>query len=250
VYWALADVLDERGHITAVGDTGGFAPNVPSVEAALELVETAIERAGHHPGEDVALAIDAAAGQWRASDGTYPLAAENLTYSSERLVEHWADLVAQHPIAALEDPLAESDIEGWAQLSRRLGNRIQLIGDDLFATTPELVRRGIRGGLANAVLIKPNQVGTLTEALETICVARTAGWGVIVSHRSGETEDTTIADLAVGTQADQIKAGGPCRGERVAKYNRLIRIEEQLGDEALYAGRRPFQHPRPAVTSS
>jgi enolase len=246
VYWSLGDLLAERGHVTAIGDTGGFAPNVPSIEAALELVETAIERVGHHAGDDVAVAVDAAAGQWRA-DGGYRLVAEQLTLSRERLVDRWVELASRYPIAALEDPIGPEDPAGWSELRGRLGDRVQIVGDDLFATNPDLVRQGVDAGLATAVLIKPNQVGTLTEALDAIAIARDAGWGVIVSHRSGETEDTTIADLAVAIGAGQIKAGGPCRGERVAKYNRLLRIEERIGDDALFAGRQPFAHTRSAA---
>jgi enolase len=240
VHWSLRDLLAERGHVTAVGDVGGFAVTLRSAEAALELVEAAIERARYEVGDDVVLAIDAAASQWRHGP-LYLLTREGVTLSSEELVDRWVELVARHPIVSLEDPLAEDDRDGWLKLQSRLRGRVQLVGDDLFATDAALVRSGIASGLANAVLIKPNQVGTLTETLETIAVARDAGWGIVVAHRSGDTDDTTIADLAVGVQAGQIKAGGPCRGERVAKYNRLLRIEEEIGDEALYAGRAPFE---------
>lgn len=239
VQWALRDLLVEQGASTSVGDEGGFAPDLPSTEAALRLLEAAIERAGHHPGHDVMLAIDAAASQWHGSDG-YELPREGVTLRSGELVDRWVDLVGRHPIIALEDPLGEDDVEGWMALHARLEERVQLIGDDLFVSDPTRVNEGIDRRLANAVLVKPNQVGTLTETLETMRLARQAGWGVIVSHRSGETLDTTIADLAVGTSAGQIKAGAPCRGERIAKYNRLMHIEEELGGDALYAGHAPF----------
>lgn len=239
VFWSLGDLLAARGEVTAVGDTGGFAPRLGSLEAALELTEAAIERAGYHPGNEVVIAIDAAATQWR-NGGAYLLPREQVRLSRGELLDRWLGLLGRYPIVALEDPFAEDDHEGWAQLHARVGDRVQLVGDDLFTTNSALLRKGIDDRLANAVLIKPNQVGTLSEALRTIMTAQRAGWGVIVSHRSGETEDTTIADLAVAAHAGQIKAGAPCRGERVAKYNRLLRIEEDLGDEALYAGHGPF----------
>jgi enolase len=218
VFWSLADVLTEHGLATTVGDTGGFAPGLRSIEAALVLAETAIERAGHHPGQDVALAIDAAASQWLTEHGDYRLAEQGLTVSSAELVDYWCELVRQHPIVSLEDPLGEDDPVGWAALNRACGDRVQLVGDDLLATDAARVRKAAVHHLANAALIKPNQIGTLSEALEAVGAARDEGWSVIVSHRTGDSEDTTIADLAVGVQADQIKAGGPCRGERVAKY--------------------------------
>ena len=239
VYWSLGDLLDSKGETTAVGDTGGLAPQLTSLDLALELTEAAIEAAGYHPGDHVVLAIDAAATQWRA-DGGYALNRDGVRFSREELVERWVALLRRHPIVALEDPFAEDDHEGWSLLHASLGDRVQLIGDDLFVTNPALVRRGIEQQVANAVLIKPNQVGTLSETLRAITIAQEAGWGAIISHRSGETEDTTIADLAVAAHVGQMKAGGPCRGERIAKYNRLLRIEEELGDEALYAGREPF----------
>jgi enolase len=239
VFWSLGDLLASRGETTAVGDTGGFAAHLSSLDTALELVEAAIERAGCHPAQDVVLAIDAAATQW-LRDGSYVLDHEGVRLTRAELVERWAALLERHPIVALEDPFADDDHEAWAELHARVGDRVQLVGDDLFVTNPALVRNGIDNQLANAVLIKPNQVGTLTETLRAITIARDAGWAVIVAHRSGDTEDTTIADLAVAAHAGQLKAGAPCRGERTAKYNRLLRIEEDLGDEALYAGRGPF----------
>jgi enolase len=239
VYWSLGDLLASRGEVTAVGDTGGFAPRLRSVESALEMTEAAIDHAGYHPGDEVVLAIDAAASQWRRGE-SYALEREGALLSREELADRWVKLLARHPIVALEDPFAEDDREGWALLHGYVGDRVQLVGDDVFVTSPALLRKGIEEHVANAVVIKPNQVGTLSETLRAIAIAREAGWGVIVSHRSGETEDTTIADLAVATQAGQIKAGAPCRGERIAKYNRLLRIEEELGDEAQYAGRGPF----------
>jgi len=241
VYWSLGDLLASRGEATAVGDTGGLAPHLTSLDSALELTEEAIERAGYHPGDQVVLAIDAAATQWRA-DGGYTLKREGARFSREELVELWVALLRRHPIVALEDPFAEDDHEGWSLLHARVGESVQLIGDDVFVTNPGLVRSGIEQQIANAVLIKPNQVGTLSETLRAIRIAQDAGWGTIISHRSGETEDTTIADLAVAAHVGQIKAGGPSRGERIAKYNRLLRIEQELGDEALYAGRGPFMN--------
>ncbi len=243
VTWSLRDLLSERGQATAVGDEGGFAPELSGTDAALDLLEAAIERAGYHPGEQVVLAVDAAASQWRTG-GRYHLAGEGVDLTSDELVDRWATLLDRHPVIALEDPLAEDDVQAWAALHARVGDRVQLIGDDVFVTNAALVRQGAERGLANALLVKPNQAGTLTETLQAIAAARTAGWGIVVSHRSGETEDTTIADLAVGVGAGQIKAGAPCRGERIAKYNRLLRIEEELGDDALYAGRAPFERQR------
>jgi enolase len=241
VFWSLGDVLTEQGLATTVGHTGGFAPGLRSIEAALALAEAAIERAGHRPGHDVALAIDAAASQWRSKDGDYRLAEEGVTVSSAELVDYWAELVSRHPVVSLEDPLGEDDPDGWAELTRRCGDRVQVVGDDLLVTDAERVRDAAAHRLANAAVIKPNQIGTLSEALDAVGAAREVGWGVIVSSRTGDSEDTTIADLAVGVQAGQIKAGGPSRGERVAKFNRLIRIEEEIGDDALFVGREPFR---------
>ncbi len=239
VYAALKDVLRERGLSTGLGDEGGFAPSLPSNVAALDLILEAIDRAGYVAGTDVALAMDVAATEFRV-DGAYRLGGEGRTLSAAEMIDLLADLVERYPIVSIEDGLAEDDWDGWAALRERIGDRCQLVGDDLFVTSAERVRRGIAERSANSVLIKVNQIGTLTETLDTIDVAHRAGWTCMVSHRSGETEDTTIADLAVATNAGQIKAGAPARSDRVAKYNQLLRIEEELGDAARYAGVRAF----------
>ncbi len=251
VYAALKDVLRERGLSTGLGDEGGFAPNLSSNVAALDLILEAIDRAGYAPGTDVALAMDVAATEFRA-DGAYRLAGEGRTLSGAEMIELLADLAERYPIVSIEDGLAEDDWDGWAALRERIGDRCQLVGDDLFVTSAERVRRGIAERSANSVLIKVNQIGTLTETLDTIDVAHRAGWTCMVSHRSGETEDTTIADLAVATNAGQIKSGAPARSDRVAKYNQLLRIEEELGDSARYAGVRAFPRsvPYAAVAGS
>ncbi|GAB6877268.1 phosphopyruvate hydratase [Thermaerobacter litoralis] len=237
VFHALHRVLSERGLATGVGDEGGFAPNLQSNEAALDVLMEAIQRAGYRPGEDVALAIDAAASEWyRPEEGVYVLEGQGQRLTADELIEMYARWLDRYPLVSLEDGLAEEDWEGWQRLTQRLGSRLQLVGDDLFVTNVERVRRGIAAGAANAVLVKVNQIGTLTETLETMETAARAGYRNIVSHRSGETEDVTIADLAVATRAGQIKTGAPSRSERVAKYNQLLRIEEQLGDSAAYAG--------------
>ncbi|HEY8489123.1 MAG TPA: phosphopyruvate hydratase [Thermaerobacter sp.] len=237
VFHALHRVLSERGLATGVGDEGGFAPNLQSNEAALDVLMEAIQRAGYRPGEDVALAIDAAASEWyRPEEGVYVLEGQGQRLTADELIEIYARWLDRYPLVSLEDGLAEEDWEGWQRLTQRLGSRLQLVGDDLFVTNVERVRRGIAAGAANAVLVKVNQIGTLTETLETMETAARAGYRNIVSHRSGETEDVTIADLAVATRAGQIKTGAPSRSERVAKYNQLLRIEEQLGDSAAYAG--------------
>ncbi|HEY8552193.1 MAG TPA: phosphopyruvate hydratase [Thermaerobacter sp.] len=237
VFHALHKVLSERGLATGVGDEGGFAPNLESNEAALDVLMEAIQRAGYRPGEDVALAIDAAASEWyRPEEGVYVLAGQGQRLTADELIEMYARWLDRYPLVSLEDGLAEEDWEGWRRLTERLGGRLQLVGDDLFVTNVERLRRGIRAGAANAVLVKVNQIGTLTETLLTMETAAAAGYRNIVSHRSGETEDVTIADLAVATRAGQIKAGAPSRSERVAKYNQLLRIEEQLGESAQYAG--------------
>ncbi|ADU52317.1 enolase [Thermaerobacter marianensis DSM 12885] len=242
VFHALHKVLGERGLATGVGDEGGFAPNLDSNEAALDVLMEAIQRAGYRPGEDVALAIDAAASEWyRPEEGVYVLAGQGQRRTADELIEMYARWLDRYPLVSLEDGLAEEDWDGWRRLTQRLGSRLQLVGDDLFVTNVERVRRGIATGAANAVLIKVNQIGTLTETLLTMETAATAGYRNIVSHRSGETEDVTIADLAVATRAGQIKAGAPSRSERVAKYNQLLRIEEQLGDSARYAGWSAFR---------
>jgi enolase len=238
VYAALKGVLSKRGLSTAIGDEGGFAPNLESDQAALDVVVEAIERAGYTPGGDVALALDVAATELYA-DGAYrwkkrgsgPLDAEDLIAEYERLVD-------RYPIVSIEDGLAEDDWDGWVALTRRLGERVQLVGDDLFVTNPRRLARGIEDGAANAILVKLNQIGTVSETLDAIEAARGAGYAQVISHRSGETEDTFIADLAVATGSGQMKSGAPARGERTAKYNRLLRIEEELGDRARYAGGR------------
>jgi enolase len=235
VYHALFRLLHERGLPTTVGDEGGFAPPLPKNEAAIELILEAIERAGHRAGEDVAIALDPATSELE-KDGRYVLEREGRTLEPEGLVELWEDWCRKYPIISIEDGMAQEDWAGWRLLTERLGSRVQLVGDDLLVTNVERIRRGIAEEAANSVLIKLNQIGTLTETLDAIAEARKAGWTSVVSHRSGETEDTTIADLAVATGAGQIKAGAPARGERTAKYNRLLRIEEELGERARYAG--------------
>jgi enolase len=235
-YHELKRTLHARGLATGVGDEGGFAPALDSNEAPLELLVSAIEAAGYRPGEDVAIALDPASSEFFA-DGSYRLAAEGRTLSSNELVDYWEDLIGRYPIVSLEDGMAEEDWEGWRALTARLGQRIQLVGDDVFVTNPEILRRGIDAGIANSILIKLNQIGTLTETIETIAIARDAGYRAVVSHRSGETEDALIADFVVATGVGQIKSGAPARSERVAKYNQLLRIEEALGDRARFAGR-------------
>lgn len=240
IYHSLGKVLKDRGLSTHVGDEGGYAPSLKSNNEAVEVILQAIELAGYLPGGQVAIALDPAASEFYIRDKGYNLAIENRTLSSEEMVEFYADWVARYPIISLEDGLAEGDWEGWKLLYKRLGNRIQIMGDDLFVTNPAIIRRGIAENSANSVLIKLNQIGTLTETLEAINLAHSVGWTAVVSHRSGETEDTTIADLAVGVDAMRIKTGAPARGERVAKYNQLLRIEEELSVSAAgrhYAGR-------------
>ncbi len=244
IFAALRTILHDEGRATGQGDEGGFAPSLPSNQAAVEVVLRAIEQAGYRPGEDVAIALDPAVTELvvegsGADDAPtrYRLEKEGRTLESGEMVELWADWAARYPIVSIEDGLAEDDWSGWAALTARLGDRVQLVGDDLFVTNTDRIARGIEEGSANAVLIKLNQIGTLTETLEAIELARRAGWASIVSHRSGETEDTTIADLVVATGTGQIKTGAPSRSERVAKYNRLLRIEGELGEAARYLGR-------------
>jgi enolase len=235
-YHALREVLARRGLSTGVGDEGGFAPDLPDNEEAVKVLVEAIEAAGRVPGAEIAVALDPATSElWR--DGAYVLAGEGRTLSSGELVRYWADLVDRYPIVSIEDGMAEDDWEGWAQLTEALGDRVQLVGDDVFVTNVALIERGIREGVANAVLVKLNQIGTLTETLDAVDLATRSSYGVVISHRSGETEDTTIADLAVAVNAGQIKAGAPCRSDRVAKYNQLLRIEEDLGGSASFGGR-------------
>lgn len=239
VFHALKGVLQSRGMATAVGDEGGFAPNLPSNVAALDTIMLAIEKAGFSAGKDILLGLDAASSELYRN-GRYELASEGKSFTSEEFVDCLAGWVDSYPIVSIEDGLAEDDWGGWKLLSERLGRKIQLVGDDLFVTNTEILRRGIDEGIANSILIKPNQIGTLTETLAAITMAVDAGYSAVVSHRSGETEDTTIADLAVATRATQIKTGSLCRSDRVAKYNRLLFIESELGSEGVYGGRGAF----------
>ena len=268
VYHQLKKVLSEAGKASGVGDEGGFAPQLDSNEEALAVIVKAIERAGYQPGDQVAIALDPAASEfydadkkiYRLSgegrdlptaemidfyrDGTYQLGADGKSLSSEEMIGFYADLVDNHPIISIEDGLAEDDWSGWADMTASMGDRIQIVGDDLFVTNTERLGRGLAENSANSILIKVNQIGTLTETLDCIRLAQTSGWTTVISHRSGETEDTTIADLAVATSAGQIKTGAPCRSERVAKYNQLLRIEQWLGDQARYAGLGGFRQER------
>jgi enolase len=240
VFHALKGTLLKTGLSTAGGDEGGFAPDLESNRAALDFLIAAIEEAGYAPGEDVMIAMDPATSEV-FDDGRYVLEHEGRTLSSDEMAEYWHDLLGRFPIVSIEDGMDEEDWDGWKALTERIGERCQLVGDDLFVTNPERLRRGIELGVANSILIKVNQIGTLTETLEAIQIARDAGYTTVISHRSGETEDTTIADLAVGTGAGQIKTGAPSRSDRVAKYNRLLRIEEELGDRASFPGASVFE---------
>ena len=239
IYQALKKLLHQHGLATGVGDEGGFAPSLPGNRDAVEVVLDAVQAAGYRPGDNVMLALDPATSELY-QDGRYTLARESRTLNSAEMAGLWQDWCARYPIISLEDGMAEDDWEGWADLTRRVGDRVQLVGDDLYVTNTERLARGIRERSSNSILIKLNQIGTLTETLRAIEMARRAGWTAVVSHRSGETEDTTIADLAVATNAGQIKTGAPARSERVAKYNRLLRIEEELSGAAVYAGREAF----------
>ncbi len=239
VFHALKKVLHGKGLNTAVGDEGGFAPNLPSNEAAIEVILEAVELAGYKAGDDIMLAIDAASSEFY-KDGKYVLASEGKSLSSGEFVDYLAAWVDKYPIISIEDGMDESDWDGWKLLTERLGKKIQLVGDDLFVTNPKILKEGIDKQIANSILIKVNQIGTLTETLEAIRMAKDAGYTAVISHRSGETEDTTIADLAVATSAGQIKTGSLSRSDRVAKYNRLLRIAEALGDKASYPGRDAF----------
>jgi enolase len=235
-YHTLKSLLDDRGLSTAVGDEGGFAPDLPRNEDAVKLLVEAIELAGRAPGDEIALALDPATSElW--DDGAYVLAGEGRTLSPAELVDYWVDLVDRYPIVSIEDGMAEEDWAGWSAHTKALGGRIQLVGDDIFVTNAEILERGISEGVANAILVKLNQIGTLTETLDTVALANRSSYRPVISHRSGETEDTTIADLAVAVNAGQIKTGAPARSDRVAKYNQLLRIEEDLGESAAFPGR-------------
>ena len=237
IYHALAAVLQKKGLATAVGDEGGFAPACADEKEALELILWGIEAAGYKPGQDVVLALDAAASEWTGADAAgYRLPKSGQIYTAAQLADHWQALCESYPIVSIEDPFGEEDWPSWQALARRLGSKVQLVGDDLFVTSTRRLERGIRHNAANAILIKPNQIGTLSEAMDAVQLARQACFGTILSHRSGETGDTAIADLAVGLNAGQIKTGAPCRGERTEKYNRLLRIEEALGEGAVWPG--------------
>jgi enolase len=240
VYHALKGTLGKKGLSTGGGDEGGFAPDLESNQAALDFLIAAIEEAGYAPGEDVMIALDPATSEIY-KDGNYVLEHEGRTLSPEEMAEYWHDIRARFHVVSIEDGMDEEDWDGWKAVTERIGDLCQLVGDDLFVTNPKRLRRGIEMGVANSILIKVNQIGTLTETLEAIQVARDAGYTTVISHRSGETEDTTIADLAVGTRAGQIKTGAPSRSDRVAKYNRLLRIEEELGDRARFPGASVFE---------
>jgi len=237
VFHVLKDILKDKGLATGVGDEGGFAPALGSNTAALDLFLQAIERAGYRPGEDVMLALDVAASEFAEAGGRYRLRRENAVRSSEELIDTYDSLLRRYPIVSIEDGLGEDDWSGWSVMTKRLGGRVQLVGDDVFVTNPAVIQEGIRNGIANAVLVKVNQVGTLTETLQAVELAKRAGYGTVISHRSGETEDTFVADLAVAVNAGQIKTGSVSRGERTAKYNQLLRIEEELGHAASWPGR-------------
>lgn len=237
VYHNLKSVLKEQGLSTGLGDEGGFAPNLPSNRAALDLIQEAIKNAGYTPGTDIALALDVASSEF-FKDGAYQFEGKSL--SASEMSAYYAELVADYPLVSIEDPLDENDWEGWKTLTDSIGDKVQLVGDDLFVTNPSILQRGIDTRTANSLLVKVNQIGSLTETLDAVSLAQRAGYTTITSHRSGETEDTTIADIAVATNAGQIKTGAPARSERVAKYNQLLRIEEELDDAARYAGRSAF----------
>lgn len=237
VFHALSALLREKGLATSVGDEGGFAPDLSGDEEAIQFILAAVNRAGYQPGRDIVLALDAAASEWKgAGPGDYLLPKSGQRFTSEELTDHWKRLCEAYPIYSIEDGLDEEDWAGWQALTDALGDHVQLVGDDLFVTNTQRLSKGIRLGCGNAVLVKPNQIGTLSEAMEAIQLAHRAGYAAIASHRSGETEDTTIADLAVALNTCQIKTGAPSRSERVAKYNRLLRIEEELGEAACYPG--------------
>ncbi len=244
VFHNLKKVLKEKGYSTAVGDEGGFAPDLKSNEEAIQVILEGIKRAGYKAGEDVLLALDPAASEFY-EDGKYILASEKKDLSASEMIDFYKDWVNKYPIVSIEDGLAQDDWEGWKKLTLKLGKRIQIVGDDLFVTNPKRLKRGIEEEIANSILIKLNQIGTLTETIETIKMAKDAGYATVISHRSGETEDTTIADVAVAVNAGQIKTGSCSRSERIAKYNQLLRIEEELGSEAIYRGKEVFATTEP-----
>ena len=236
VYHTLKGILKAKGLSTSVGDEGGFAPNLARNEKAIEVIVAAIEKAGYRPGKDIAIVLDPAASEFY-QEGKYLLKADNKSLSSEEMVDYYAGLISKYPIISIEDGLAEGDWDGWKILTRKLGEKIQLVGDDIFVTNPKIVAEGIKQGIANAVLIKLNQIGTITETMETISLAKKAGYTCMFSHRSGETEDSFLADITVATNTGQLKTGAPARSERLAKYNQLLRIEEELGDKATFIGK-------------
>jgi enolase len=240
VFHALKRTLHDRGLATAVGDEGGFAPNLESNEAALGTLIEGIEAAGYTPGDDVAIALDPATSELRDGDD-YDLTHEGRRLTSEELADYWADIASRYPVLSIEDGMDEEDWDGWKALTDRIGDRVQLVGDDLFVTNTERLRRGIDSGTANSILVKVNQIGTLTETLDAVRTAQEAGYTAVMSHRSGETEDVTIADLAVALGCGQIKTGAPSRSDRTAKYNQLLRIEEALGADGEYPGRKVFR---------
>jgi enolase len=244
-YRALKKLIDKRGLSTGVGDEGGFAPDLGANSEAADLLVEAIETAGYEPGRDISLALDPAVSELRDRD-SYVLKSEDRRMSSEEMADFWADWVERYPIVSIEDGMGEDDWDGWKALTERLGGRVQLVGDDLFVTNPEILERGIDEGIANSILVKPNQIGTLSETLECVRIAQRAAYTTVISHRSGETEDATIADIAVATNAGQIKSGAPARGERTAKYNQLLRIEDILGDAARWPGAAAFKGSRPS----
>ena len=235
IFHALRSQLKDAGHNTNVGDEGGFAPNLASANEALSFIMKSIEQAGYRPGEDVMLALDPASTEF-FKGGKYEMEGEKKSLDAAGMVDYYADLVKRYPIVSIEDGMAEDDMKGWKAITGKLGKKIQLVGDDLFVTNPKRLADGIRDGLANAILVKVNQIGTLSETMEAVAMARHASYGAVMSHRSGETEDSTIADLAVATNCGQIKTGSLSRSDRLAKYNQLLRIEEQLGTQARYAG--------------
>ena len=242
VFHALQKLLKEEGQTTAVGDEGGFAPNLASDEDTIEHILQAIRNAGYEPGKDFVLAMDAAASEWKSEKGKgyYHQPKSGKDFTTDELIAHWKSLIEKYPIYSIEDGLDEEDWEGWQKMTAELGNKVQLVGDDLFVTNTERLKKGIELGAGNAILIKLNQIGSVSETLDAIKMAQNAGMRAIVSHRSGETEDTTIADLAVALNAGEIKTGAPSRSERVAKYNQLLRIEEELGNAAVYPGKNAF----------